>query len=74
MFIQKRLMQKQFITDKKGNKLAIILSMKEYTKMVEELEELNDIKLYDSAKKQPQDFIAAEDAFTMIEKNRKLKN
>ncbi|MEI7803170.1 MAG: hypothetical protein WCI97_11020 [Bacteroidota bacterium] len=40
----------QFITDDKGKKQAVILSMKEYKKIVEELEELEDIKLYDEVK------------------------
>ena len=40
----------QFITDDKGKKQAVILSMKEYKKIVEELEELEDIKMYDEVK------------------------
>lgn len=45
----------QFITDKQGKKLSVILPMKEYTAMLEELEELEDIKLYDrvKARKEP---------------------
>ncbi len=40
----------QFITDSDGKKHAVILSMKEYKKIVEELEELEDIKMYDEVK------------------------
>jgi len=43
-------MKTQFITDNKGNKVSVILPIREYKKMIEELEELEDIKLYDEAK------------------------
>lgn len=45
-------MKTQFITDDNGNKLAVILPIKDYEKMVEELEEIEDIRLYDEAKKE----------------------
>jgi hypothetical protein len=37
----------QFITDKKGKKLSVVISITEYKKMLEELE---DIRLYDAVK------------------------
>ncbi len=40
----------QYITDNKGKKNAVILPIKEYTLLLEELEELEDIKLYDAVK------------------------
>jgi PHD/YefM family antitoxin component YafN of YafNO toxin-antitoxin module len=40
----------QFITDKKGKKLSVVISINEYKKMMEELEELEDIRLYDAVK------------------------
>jgi hypothetical protein len=43
-------MKTQFITDDKGNKVSVILPIRQYKKMIEELEELEDIKLYDEAK------------------------
>lgn len=43
-------MKKQFIVDEGGKKIAVVLPMKEYEKMMEELEELDDIRLYDQAK------------------------
>lgn len=45
-------MRTQFITDDHGKKLAVILPINEYNKMVDDLEELEDIKLYDAAKRQ----------------------
>lgn len=43
-------MKTQFVTDDHGNKLAVILPIKDYQKMLEELEELEDIKRYDQVK------------------------
>lgn len=40
----------QFITDKKGKKLSVVLSIAEYQKMLDGLEELEDIRLYDLVK------------------------
>lgn len=41
----------QFIKDTAGNKL-VVLSQKEYNKLLNDLEELEDIKMYDQAKKE----------------------
>ncbi len=40
----------QFIKDANGNKSLVVLSTKEFNTLIEELEELVDIKLYDEAK------------------------
>jgi PHD/YefM family antitoxin component YafN of YafNO toxin-antitoxin module len=40
----------QYITDTAGKKL-VVLPLKEFDSIMEELEELEDIKLYDEAKK-----------------------
>ena len=64
-------MTTQFITDDQGEKLAVILSINDYNKMVDELEELEDIKLYDKAKKGKQEFVDAQQAFKEIEGNPK---
>ncbi|WP_374445696.1 hypothetical protein [Epilithonimonas sp.] len=61
----------QYITDKNGKKTAVILKIKEYQKILEELEDIEDVTLYDDAKK--------EDDGTRIElrkylSNRKKKN
>lgn len=44
--------KQQYITDEKGKKLAVILPISEYEKMLEEIEDLEDIKLYDKTKKE----------------------
>jgi len=45
-------METQFLTDEKGNKTAVLLSIKKYNKLIEKLEDLEDVRLYDEAKKE----------------------
>lgn len=66
-------MRTQFVTDDHGKKLAVILPIKEYNKMVDDLEDMEDVKLYDAAKKGDQEFIDAEQAFREIEEKRGQK-
>ncbi len=63
----------QYITDNKGNKLSVILPVKDYQKMVEELEELEDIRLYDEAMADKQPSLPVDKAFKLIEAKRKKK-
>ena len=37
----------KFITDKKGKKISVVLPITSYKKLLKELEELDDIRLYD---------------------------
>jgi hypothetical protein len=41
----------QFIIDEKGNKTAVLLPIKKYNKLIEALEDIEDVKMYDEAKK-----------------------
>lgn len=63
----------QYITDKKGKKISVVLPLKDFKAIMEELEELEDIKLYDEAKKSNEPSIPINDAFKMIEAKRKVK-
>ena len=40
----------QYITDKKGKKLSVVISITQYKQMLENLDELEDIRLYDAVK------------------------
>ena len=60
----------QFITDTAGKKL-VVLPLIEYDSMIEELEELEDIRLYDKAKKED---TGERISFSDYLKNRKAKN
>ena len=51
----------------------VILSQKEFDKIIEELEELEDIRLYDEAKASGESSIPIDEAFKIIEAKRKVK-
>ena len=66
-------METQFLTDKKGNRTAVVLPIKQYNKMIEKLEDLEDVRLYDEAKKEDDGYrISIDEAFKIIEEKRKL--
>jgi len=60
----------KFITDNTGKKLAVVLTIKEYRKLIEKLEDLEDIKAFDKVMKRKQEFIPLED----YKNNRKSKS
>jgi PHD/YefM family antitoxin component YafN of YafNO toxin-antitoxin module len=64
-------MKTQFIKDELGKKVAVILPVKDYEKMLDELDELECIKAYDKARSRKHEFVAAEQVFKTIERNRK---
>lgn len=47
-----RTLHPQYIKDANGEKSLVLLPAKEFDTIMEELEELEDIKLYDEAKKE----------------------
>ncbi len=64
-------MKTQFITDSLGQKMAVILPIKDYQKMLDSLEDLADVRLYDQAKK---DDDGSRISFDSYLKNRKIKS
>jgi len=65
-------MKAQFVTDTKGKNVAVLISLKEYNKILDELDELNCIRAYDKAKaKKSKKFISASSMFRLIEQKRK---
>ena len=60
-------MKTQFVTDDHGEKLAVILPIKKYYRMLEEME---DVKLYDEVKARQEETIP----FGEYLKKRKQKN
>ncbi len=61
----------QYITDNTGKKISAVLPMKEFKTLLEELEELEDIRLYDESKNDNEPAIAKNKAMAMIETERK---
>lgn len=60
-----------YITDSKGKKISVVLPIEDFNAIMEELEELEDLKLYDEAKKED---TGERILFSEYVKNRKEKN
>lgn len=54
-------MNTHFITDEQGNRISIVIPIKEYNQMIEDLEEFHDVKLYDEVKERQEDSLPLED-------------
>jgi len=65
----------QYITDTAGKKL-VVLPLNEFNSILDQLQEVEDIRLYDEAKKDNESSIPLDEAFKMIEAKRKkeIKN
>jgi PHD/YefM family antitoxin component YafN of YafNO toxin-antitoxin module len=60
----------QFVVDDNGKKTAVILDIEEYSRLVEEAEELEAIRAYDAAKAAGDEAVPFEQAVTEIERSR----
>jgi hypothetical protein len=58
----------EFLVDEQNERKAVVLPFAEWQMIVEELEELDDIRSYDAAKSQPSDPMPFEDAVKKIER------
>jgi len=56
----------QFIVDRQQNRHSVVLSLPEWSLILEELEELEDIRAYDRAKAGPQEAVPFEQAVREI--------
>ena len=61
----------QYIKDASGNKSLVVLPAEEFDNIMEELEDLEDVRLYDEAKKEDN---GERILFSDYLKNRKQKN
>ena len=62
---------RQYITDEQGKKLAAVLPIQDYQRMLDALEELEAIHLYDEAKATQEPSLPMEEAFRIIETKRR---
>ena len=63
--------KQKFRVEKKGEKISITLDVKEYEKLLAELEELDSIRAYDAAKKSGEMPVPFEQAMREIERSPK---
>lgn len=63
----------QYITNIHGKKTAVILQLKDYERLLEELEDIEDVKLYDAVKSKNETSISFDVAFKKLDAKRKSK-
>ena len=61
----------QFLTNEKGEKIAVVIGIEEYERLLEELEDLEDVRSYDEAKASGEASIPLEQALAENRRNRK---
>jgi PHD/YefM family antitoxin component YafN of YafNO toxin-antitoxin module len=60
----------KYVINEEGERVAVLLGMKEYRKILEELEELESIRAYDGAKASEDEAIPFEQAMTEIKRTK----
>jgi PHD/YefM family antitoxin component YafN of YafNO toxin-antitoxin module len=63
----------QFLTNEKGEKVAVVISIEEYEKLLEELEDLQAAREYDEAKASGETPVPFDEAVARIERERNRK-
>ena len=62
---------RQFVVNERGEKIAVVISIEEYEKILEELEDLEAIREYEEAKASGETPVPFDEAIARIERNRK---
>ncbi|HRR97038.1 MAG TPA: hypothetical protein P5150_09965 [Candidatus Ratteibacteria bacterium] len=62
--------EEKYVIDKKGRKVGVLLNVKEYKKILKNIEELEEIKIYDMAKSSGDKVIPFDKAIEKIEKKK----
>jgi len=60
----------EYLIDEHGHRRAIVVPMNEWQQILESLEELDDIRAYDEAKKYPSDAVPFEQAVKGIKEGK----
>ena len=63
--------QEQFVVDKEGNRIGVVLNIEDYQKLLAEVEELESIRAFDEAKASGEKPISSEGAVAKIEARQK---
>ena len=60
----------RFIVDEKGERVSVVLDIKDYERILDELDELDAIRAYEAAKAEDDEAIPLEQAFEEIDRER----
>ena len=63
--------ERQFVLNKRGEKIAVVISIEEYEEILEQLEDLDAIREYEEAKASGETPVPFDEAIARIERNRK---
>lgn len=63
-------LKERYLVDDQGKRVAVVLEIDEYNKLLEELEELEDIRAFDAAQSSGEKPISIERAISEIERKR----
>jgi hypothetical protein len=61
----------QFLVDTEGNRVGVVLDIREYQAVLEDLEELESVRAFDAAKASGETPVPFEEAVAVIEKHRR---
>ena len=59
--------KERYLVDDNGNRIGVVLNIKDYQRLLQELEELDSIRAYDAAKSSGDEVIPFEQAVAEIE-------
>lgn len=62
--------EKQYVVNEKGDRMGVLLSLEDYKKLLDELEELESLRARDAAKDSGEEAIPFEEAIAEIERER----
>jgi hypothetical protein len=71
MSMKSALKPKKYVTDRRGQKIGVVLSIEDYKKVLADLEELESIRAYDAAKASGEEAIPFQKAMQEIERSRR---
>ena len=63
-------LRQQFIKDKQGKRIAVLMPIDQYNKLLDQLEDIDDRRAYDAAKAEEDEIIPFDQAVNEIEKKR----
>lgn len=66
-------LQEQYVADREGNRVGVLLGLEQFEQRLEPLEELDDIRAYDEAKASEEEFIPFELAVADTRQKRQCK-
>ena len=65
-----RTLNEQYLVDAEGNRIGVVLRIADYGRLLEALEELDDLRAYDEAKASDDEVLPLEPAIAEIERER----